>query len=157
MKKISLMSGTREEVIKELKKKIKHTEIRLYTYEGSHCRIPDPILDALKKGDIYESGYNTVEHQIDEQVRDGNQIVTIMLPIVGENDYIERFIISDYSYIRVDMAQKVLDEQPISRVKLSFEMQRDAEKRQNSTEKLAEEFKDKPIKAKLVPVFSDAV
>lgn len=102
--------GTKEEIIKYLKEKIKATVKTLLSVS----------LEEMNDGDIFEVEDNSIEHQIDQFIEAGSPLVAISLPQFKKayglggfyNDYYrEQFIIDDFPEVKVQMEIKKLDDE----------------------------------------------
>ena len=120
MKTLQIKSGTREEIIAELRSKIKGVIKDITNAATAFGEVGEKFSPFdYKDGELYEMESNTIEQQMDDCIKDGSPIVFVTLAgNKGVGTYREKFFVTDWGQVRTDKMLEEIDNDELRNKKL---------------------------------------
>lgn len=148
MKTTKIKTGTKEEIVKYMRSKVKKTIMDVTNAAKSFGETGEKYSPwDFKEGELAELESNTIEKQIDEFIKSGNPVIVVSLAgSCGCGTYRERFLMTDFSNLQTDMLLERLDNLEMrndymERIKMIMDMELKAEERWERILKIIDEFK----------------
>ncbi len=156
MKFIKIRSGTKEEIVKYMRSKVKRMIMDVTNGAKGFGEVGERWSPwKCKKNELFELESNTIEQQIDSCVQIGNPLVVVSLAgYGGVGAYREQFILTDYENVRTNLELAKYDNldlrnEKIMKIKILMEMELDAEERWDRILKVVKEFEGVSIPMKV--------
>ena len=152
MKLEEIKSGTRTEIISHVREKVTGVIKDVTNAAKSFGEVGERFSPlSYKDNELYELESNTIEQQIDGWIGSGSPIAIVSLAgNHGVGTYRERFLITDYQNIRIDLELKRADdtelrENRIDAIVMLINMEMDAKERWDKILKIVDEYRGKII------------
>ncbi len=157
MKTKRIKTGTKEEIVKYMRAKVKKMVMDVTNGAKAFGETGEKFSPLYcPKGVLYELESNTIEKQIDMFVQSGSPIVVVSLAgYFGVGTCREQFLLSDYNELRTEMEVAKLDDlelrdRRITSIKMIMDMELDAEERWDRILKVVDSYRGVDIPMEMV-------